>query len=110
MWLFCKSGFFSAVQHFENEEVIHVRARFEGDLERLCHSHQVIPKVQETPGNDYRFRMDFDRSEWERIVSEEAMDIDYTNFKNAVHDGTQRDIAYMNCWAAMEQGQRRSTK
>ncbi|MDO4576223.1 MAG: hypothetical protein Q4D98_13530 [Planctomycetia bacterium] len=110
MWLFCRSGFFSAVQHFENAEVIHVRARFEGDLERLCETHGVTADVKETPGNDYRFRMDFDRETWARIVSEEAEAIDYTNFKNAVHDGTVRDRAYMDCWAAMSSGQYRSSK
>lgn len=105
MWLFCKSGFFSAVQHFENPGKIHVRARFEGDLERLCAAHDVTPSVSVTPQNDYRFRMDFDRETWAKIVSEEALEIDYPNFKNAVHDGTQRDHAYMNCWAAMSSAQ-----
>lgn len=105
MWLFCKSGFFSAVQHFENPGIIHVRARFEGDLERLCKAHNVAPEVNVTPGNDYRFRMDFDRKTWAEIVSSEAESIDYPNFKNVVHDGTSRDRAYMNCWSAMRREQ-----
>lgn len=101
MWLFCKSGFFSAVQHFENANVIHVRARFEGDLERLCETHGVKPDVSVTPGNDYRYRMNFPRKMWAEIVAKEAECIDYSNFKNAVHDGTSRDSAYMGCWSAM---------
>jgi len=106
MWLFCKSGYFSAVQHFERPEVIHVRARFSGDLERLCERHGLEPHVTETPHNDYRYRMDFPRETWAKIVMEESLSIDYTNFKNAVHDGTLRDMAYMNCWAAMSRAQR----
>lgn len=108
MWLFCKSGFFSGVAHASCPGMIHVRARFKGDLERLCAAHGVPPTVFETPGNDYRFRMDFPKAEWARIVSEEASGIDYTNFKNAVHDGTARDWAYMVAWRAMREGQEAS--
>ena len=105
MWLFCKSGFFSAVQHIDAPGTVHVRARFAGDLERLCGAHGVKPCVQVTPSADYRFRMDFPRETWARIVSEEAAAIDYTNFKAAVHDGTARDEAYFGAWVAMRNGQ-----
>lgn len=105
MWLFCKSGFFSAVRHFEHADVIHVRARFAGDLEKLCRVHNVEPAVTVTPGNDYRYRMDFVREAWAKIVAAEAEEIDYTNFKAAVHDGTKRDSAYMGAWASMRRGQ-----
>ena len=109
MWLFCKSGFFSAVEHEDDASVIHVRARFKGDLERLCKAHNVAPKVMVTVSNDYRYRMNFIRTDWERIVSEEARAIDYTNFKNAVHDGTARDEAYLGAWVAMREGQEESS-
>lgn len=49
--------------------------------------------------------MDFERTTWMRIVSQEANAINYTNFKNAVHDGSQRDAAYMDVWWAMRQHQ-----
>lgn len=105
MWLYCKSGFFSAVQHEADASLIHVRARFEGDLERLCEAHGVKAAVTVTPQNDYRFRMDFPRETWAEIVREEAEGIDYPNFKNAVHDGTARDAAYLGAWCAMRAGQ-----
>ncbi|MGI6355190.1 MAG: hypothetical protein ACOX6W_08855 [Lentisphaeria bacterium] len=101
MWLFCKSGFFSAVQHLDSADAIHVRARFAGDLERLCAAHGMTPKVAHTPGNDYPYRMDFSRSQWSRIVQAEAEAIDYGNFKAAVHGDLRRDAAYMDCWAAL---------
>ena len=107
MWLYCKSGFFSGVRHAEKPNTIHVRARFKGDLERLCRAHGLRPKVAVTPKNDYRWRMDFPIAEWARIVMEEAESIDYENFKNAVHDGTERDEAYMNVWMAMLVAQER---
>lgn len=102
MWLFCKSGFFSAVQHAENPSLIHVRARFEGDIERLCEVNGIRDvAVEHTPGNDYPYRADFPRSVWAEVVSREASVIDYTNFKNAVHDSTSRDQAYMAVWASL---------
>jgi hypothetical protein len=105
MWLFCKSGFFSAVRHHDKADAIHVRARFSGDLERLCAVHHVAPSVKHTPGNDYPYRMDFTRTAWRRIVAQESDSIDYSNFKDEVHDGTQRDRAYMDCWAALRRFQ-----
>ncbi len=108
MWIFCKGGFFSAVEHFDNKAVIHVRARFAGDLERLCQAHGVEPKVMVTPGNDYAYRMDFDRSVWTRLVAAEADQIDYANFKNAVHDGTVRDQAYLGVWSVLSHAQRQA--
>ena len=105
MWLYCRSGFFSAVKHQTLSDVIHVRARFRGDLERLCEAHGVKPEVSETPFNDYRFRMDFRMNDWARIVMEEAESIDYTNFKAMAHDGSERDRAYMGAWCAMRSAQ-----
>ena len=105
MWLFCKSGFFSAVQHKDNADIIHVRARFAGDLESLCTAHAVPPHITHTPGNDYPYRMDFSRALWARIVQAEAEAIDYGNFKAAVHGDLRRNVAYMDCWAALRSAQ-----
>lgn len=101
MWLFCKHGFFSAIEHFDHKDVIHVRARFKGDLERLCAAFQIEPKVSRTPENDYPYRMDFTREQWTKIVATVANEIDYHNFKKSVHDGSKRDRAYMDVWAAL---------
>ena len=101
MWLFTKHGFFSAVQNYNHSNLIHVRARFEGDLERLCKTYGVEPNVVETPKGDYPYRMDFPRKTWDEIVKAEAEAIDYTNFKNAVHDGTNRDDAYFEAYDAL---------
>ena len=105
MWLFCKSGFFSAVKHNQKKGTVHVRARFKGDLERLFTAHAVRAKVVETPNGDYRFRADVPGSVWRRVVAKEAASIDYTNFKGAVHDGTERDDAYFEVWCAMKTSQ-----
>lgn len=106
MWLFTKSGFYSAVQHYDNPDIIHVRARFKGDLERLWNRYlEGEPKVIHTPRNDYPYRMDITRTNWAIILREEAEKIDYENFKDAAHDGTSRDAAYMGCWSALRRSQ-----
>lgn len=106
MWLFCKSGFFSAVQNRNRPDLIHVRARFDQDLEKLCKKYNVEPKITKTPKGDYLYRMDFARADWRRIVAGEAEDIDYDNFKAAVHSSdTIRNRAYMHCWSAMHSAQ-----
>ena len=105
MWLFCKSGFFSAVVNRDNPSYVHVRAMLAGDLERLIESHGLTGvAVTETRDADYRFRCDVRREDWKRIVAEEAEDIDYTNFKSEVSEYGYgfRDGAYMAVHRAME--------
>ena len=101
MWLFCRSGVFSAVRNTAKEGTVLVRSRFRGDLERLCRTHGVKARIKETPAHDYLFRMVVPREEWTRIAAAEAEGVDYPNFKDAVHDGTARDKAYMQTWWAM---------
>ncbi len=108
MWVFTKSGFFSAVRHTDQPDVLLVRARFEGDLERFCRTHGLhgIKKtIRETPDADYRFRAEIPCKAFAEAVKAEALAIDYPNFKAAVHDGTERDEAYMSCWSALRWGQ-----
>lgn len=101
MWLFCKSGFFSAVADRDDPSRILVRSRFKGDIDRLFPK----AKVAHTPEADYPFRTFVQREEWEQAVLAESRVIDYTNFKNAVHDGTNRDTAYMSVWGTMRRAQ-----
>ena len=105
MWIFTKHGFFSAVKNYNDANLIHVRARFKGDLERLCTAYGLVSKVTQTQRSDYPFRMDFPREIWSYIVKREAESIDYTNFKSAVHDGTKRDRAYLEIWSVMNKYQ-----
>ena len=105
MWIFCKAGFFSAVRHRDDPRLVLLRARFKGDLERLLKMHGIEAAVEFTPGGDYAYRASLSQAAWESVVQAEAHDIDYTNFKDAVHDGTSRDPAYMRVWAAMRAAQ-----
>ena len=113
MWLFCKHGFFSAVEHKDDESMVLVRSRFRGDLERLLESAGLDTWkaiVNNTPDADYAYRMEIPRETWSRIVQEVADDVDYTNFKAKVHEGggSLRDEAYMGCWMELRRAQEKS--
>jgi hypothetical protein len=108
MWIFCKLGFFSAVQHREHPENLLIRARFKGDLERLLNAMTPEeyalcgrPSVSFTPDADYRYRVEIRKVVFAELIREQAEEIDYDNFKNAAHDGTVRDGAYMDVWRAL---------
>ena len=89
------------MKHNAKPNTIHLRARVEGDLERLAEAHQIDMRIEHTPAADYAFRAELPVAEWTRAVMEESDAIDYGNFKNAVHDGTARDDAYMAVWGVM---------
>ena len=101
MWLFCKHGFFSAVRHNSKPDTILLRARVGGDLERLAAAHKVALDVAHTPDADYAYRAELPLKTWAEIAQREAAEIDYGNFKNAVHDGTARDDAYLEIWSIL---------
>ena len=107
MWLFCKYGFFSAVEHRDDPNMIMLRARFRGDLENLINAFfsDAGIEVLSTPRADYPFRCTISKPQWSNAASKIASEIDYDNFKDSVHDGTIRDMAYLQCWAALRSSQ-----
>lgn len=112
MWIFCKLGFFSAVQHRERPDTLLVRGRFSGDLESLLDSlspedRELCSTVAETPNADYLYRLEMPKRVFAKAVGEIAGEINYDNFKNSVHEGyrSPRDLAYMGCWSELRTGQ-----
>ena len=120
MWIFSKHGFFSAVRHNERKDMILLRARVKGDLERLLDHHyavmqsngyltppngksvkDAIPDIETTPDADYRFRCEIPHDLFCVLLMQEASEITYGNFKEAAHDGTPRDDAYCEVWSVM---------
>jgi len=117
MWIFCKLGFFSAVQHRDKPDTLLVRGRFEGDLERLLESlppedRALCSKIWENTTADYFYRMEMPKRFFAKAVAEIANEINYGNFKDSVHEGygSPRDAAYMGCWAELRHGQETQAK
>lgn len=112
MWIFCKLGFFSAVQHRDKPNTLLVRGRFEGDLDRLLCSlsienRELCSPVTETPNADYFYRVEIPKRVFAKAIQDIAEEIDYGNFKDSVHEGysSPRDAAYMGCWGELRAGQ-----
>ena len=112
MWITSKHGFYSVVQIRTDKNLLMVRARVRGDLEKLLEiSGQVernCPEIISTPENDYPFRIIVARDLWENTLAPSLYkDIDYPNFKNTITDGERHRI-YSAAWAVYRQLQYRA--
>ena len=103
MWIFTETGFVSAVRHFSEKDKLVVRARDEKSLEGLANS--VGLEIISTPSNDYPYRVLVADSVFAKWLSKQTMAVDYTNFKDRVHDTRGHDFAgaLMGVWSEMRQ-------
>ncbi|MDP6630921.1 MAG: hypothetical protein QGH29_08100 [Kiritimatiellia bacterium] len=104
MWLFSRSGFVSVVAHREQKGMLLVRSRFEEDIAAVC-ERMAAAGVSVAPFEDlhadYRYRAVCPKEAFSELLAEMVNEIDYDNFKSAVHGNPVRDRAYMGCWSAM---------
>ena len=96
MWIFLSNSFISVVQKPGDTDMLTVRARIEGDIER------VFPdaKVQANKGTDYKYRAKVSREAVAKALHDQAMAVNYSNFKSSVKDRKRHD-AYLDVWSAM---------
>lgn len=104
MWLVTTRGFYSVVEHRDDEDKLLVRGRVKADLERLEDllpgiRRRIIKDVQA----DYAWRAVVDRTEWQEVVYRLTLELDYPNFKDAVaaRQGYRRASIYMRVWSAL---------
>ena len=75
-----------------------VRARIDGDIERVFPAADVI----EGAGTDYRYRARVSRAEVTQAMTDAVEAIDYGNFKNSIPKYSKdRHDAYMSVWTTM---------
>ena len=103
MWVFTRDGFFSAVQHFEQPDTSLVRGRVQSDVKALCEimNTELVENVEA----DYRYRTIVSRQAWSDYLQQAVRELDYPNFKNAMHgvfEDAGRDQALMDVWSAMQ--------
>jgi len=106
MWLMTDIGFYSAVEHRDDDTLVMVRARARADLERLIEllERDTAPEIIEgIKGADYPARIVLAKAEWAKVVERLAWDIDYDNFKNAVGQrcGYERAGTYSAVWGRL---------
>lgn len=102
MWVFTSRSFLSIVEHNEEPSLLHVRARFPGDIESVFPNADVI----ETPRADYRFRTSLSREKVAEAISRTVRGLDYENFMNSVVEADRKD-AYIKVWESMWNAQDR---
>ena len=96
MWIFSQAAYLSVVEDKTNPDMLLVRARVKGDIEK----HFPDSMTTETPDADYLYRASIPRQEVATAIARIATDIDYSNFKNSVKDH-RRAKFYAEVWAAM---------
>lgn len=96
MWIFLPKSFISVVQKPGDTDVLTVRARIKGDIE------SVFPqaKVEVNQGTDYKYRARVSREAVAKVLHDQVMNLDWSNFKGAVKAKKRHD-AYMSVWSAM---------
>lgn len=106
MWLMTPLGFFSIVEkpHDRYDGTLTVRARVEGDLSAL--KARYLPElgdIQADQGTDYRYRAKAPRPAVARALSQLALDLDYSNFKDEVSrvQGDERARVYGEVWGSL---------
>ena len=102
MWVFLNDAFLSAVEHRDDSDKLMVRARLQGDLDRVF--PDLAGQVKKTPTADYRFRLVVSRERFMQAMMDEVGRIDYTNFKNSVAEYGRHQI-YLDVWQVMFEAQ-----
>jgi len=97
----------SVVENRDNKDELLVRARVEGDIERVfgdfMGDHPMYDiKVFQMRRSDYEFRAFIPRELVAEVMYTSINEIDYDNFKNSMDKNDHsRKRAYMDVWQAM---------
>ncbi len=100
MWIASKNGFFSIVQHRDDQEQVLVRARVKKDLAEIFPEARIL----HTPGGDYHWRVFSSKKEMGEILLRQMEELDYPNFKGKIaKTPNQADKldAYHHIWSIM---------
>ena len=106
MWLATDFGFFSVVEKSDDihENTLTIRARVREDLETLrARCLPSLGPIADSASTDYRYRAKASREAFAIALSKIALDLNYSNFKNAVavRQGKERAHVYSGVWSAL---------
>jgi hypothetical protein len=96
MWLSFNNAFLSVVHKDCADDELLVRARRQGDIERVFPGVQ----VRKTPNNDYLFRAVVKRERVAAALAKLVGELNYDNFKNSVRE-PDLHRAYGRVWHVM---------
>jgi hypothetical protein len=89
MWIFTQKGFLSIVRHTDKPNVLIVRSRFRGHIEKMFPNAHVTENI----GTDYRYRAELNPEEVSKAIAKMILEIDYPNFKGSLDS----DGDYASC-------------
>jgi hypothetical protein len=101
MWICLNDAFLSIVHKDCKPNELLVRARREGDIERVFGNHVIIVRSTDS---DYLYRAVIETAEVAEAIDREVCSINYGNFKDSVRD-PELHSAYLNIWEAMSRVQ-----
>lgn len=111
MWIFTKQGFFSATNHAHRPDVIHLRARYKGDIEKLFKEtgsdvremikQDVNATIHKANANDLGYYCDISKEVWVAICASVCNKIDYSYFSDVIKKGSGREKAYSQVYNTM---------
>lgn len=84
MWLMSANAYLSAVQDWNQGDMLFVRARDFESIKYLCDNLPGFDErsIKRSPEADYPYRMHVTRRQYAKFVGDEAMKISYFNFKS----------------------------
>lgn len=101
MWIFTETGFVSAVQSSKNSETLSVRARDKASLASIAEASG--QPIMRSPQGDYPYRVFVAQDAFAQWPFEQAMSVDYRNFKERVFDTRGHEYAHElgRVWSVM---------
>jgi hypothetical protein len=101
MWIFTETGYISAVRKGPNPNELSVRSRDRKSLEELAEVADV--EIIKTPNGDYPYRVFVDEIVFAKWFADQALNIDYSNFKSRVFDTRGYEYAHelSRVWSVM---------
>jgi len=93
VWVYTNKGMISIVEHNEDPEILLVRSRERGTLEKLFPEYDVLTLEY----SDYPHRVFVGRDVLASMIAKLVRGVDYPNFKSSVSDRNRHDC-YMNVW------------
>jgi len=90
MWIFSQKGFLSVVAHNTKPDILTVRSRFKGHIEKIFGGICVL----EDAGRDYRYRAELPKKEVSKAIARLVSEICYDNFKGSLN---MSEEDYLNC-------------
>lgn len=106
MWLILNNSFVSIVEHRDDPNLLVVRGRFKGDVERFLNPMPAGLNVIEavTPDADYRFRVVVERGDVAHALTRAVQCVRYPNFKDSIKLAWRKALA-SRVWSMFHQAQ-----